>query len=113
MLVKGPRKRSFVGPRIWRMEKQESGAGRKVGEQLAIAFNELADRALDPEATEIDRAAMLTGLLKATESRQKELAEARRSDLDAVRPRMTLAAIAEAVGLSTGRVDQILKRRLH
>jgi DNA-directed RNA polymerase sigma subunit (sigma70/sigma32) len=93
------------------METHEEAAGRRVGEQLATAFNDLVDRALDPEASAIDRAAMVTGLLKAVESRQKELAQARRADLDAVRPSMTLAAIGEAVGLSTGRVDQIIKRR--
>lgn len=93
------------------METQETGAGRRVGEQLAAAFNELADRALDREASEIDRAAMITGLLKAVESRQKELANVRRADMAAKRPSMTLAALGDAVDLSTGRVDQILKRR--
>ncbi|MGW1587297.1 hypothetical protein [Streptomyces sp. NPDC002386] len=93
------------------MERQETGAGRAVGEQLAAAFNELADRALDPQVSQLDRAAMITGLLKAVEGRQRELADARRTDMRAVRPSMTLAALGAAVDLSTARVDQIVKGR--
>jgi gamma-glutamyl phosphate reductase len=91
------------------METQQTRAGRAVGEQLAATFNELADRALDPNASQIDRAAMITGLLKAVESRQKELADTRRADMRAVRPAGTLAALGDVVGLSTARVDQIVK----
>lgn len=93
------------------MDTQETSGGKAVGAQLAAAFNELADRALDPEATPLDRAAMITGLLKAIESRQKPLGDTRRKDMRDLRPSMTLAALGDAVDLSTGRIDQIVKGR--
>lgn len=93
------------------METHETSAGRALGEQLAAAFNELADRALDPEASPLDRAAGITGLLKAIEQRQKPLADTRRTDMRGLRPSMTLAALGDAVDLSTARVDQIVKGR--
>ncbi|MFF7365645.1 hypothetical protein [Streptomyces sp. NPDC008125] len=83
--------------------------GRAAGVRLAAAFNAAADEALDPSATELERAVMITGLLKAVESRQKELAAARREDMRVLRRSKTLAVLGEEVGLSTGRVDQIVK----
>ncbi|MFD3980786.1 hypothetical protein ACFWR6_19565 [Streptomyces griseus] len=92
------------------MDTHDAGAaGRAAAAELARSFNAAADRAMSPDSTPLDRAAMITGLLKAVEGRQKELAAARRADMHVVRPTMTLAAIGAAVDLSTGRVDQILK----
>lgn len=92
------------------METQDAAsAGRAAGTELADIFNAAADRALSADASELDRAAMITGLLKAVESRQKELAAARREDMRVLRKSMTLAALGESVGLSTGRIDQIVK----
>ncbi|MEV6836792.1 hypothetical protein AB0N17_20170 [Streptomyces sp. NPDC051133] len=94
---------------------QQPETGDETGDEAvdrrspAQLFEAAAELALDPELSPVERAAMITALLKAVDDRQKELTETRRTDVRELRKTMTLAKVGESIGLSVPRVDQIAK----
>ena len=88
---------------------QEPEAGRAEQRTAAELFEAAVGLALDPELPPDERAARITALLKAVDSAQKQLTETRRADVLTMRQNKTLAVVAERIGLSVPRVDQIAK----
>ncbi|AQW55266.1 hypothetical protein ACIQPP_05450 [Streptomyces violaceusniger] len=72
-------------------------------------FRAAAERALDERASPMDRARMISELLKAVDEAQPLLTSTRRADVQHLRKSLTLAKVSEGTGLSISRVDQIAK----